>query len=113
VRPRRFAALIIASAVRAASVYAFAAQVVAVAATAGPLDWATWRRFDLGWRFWMDLGGWNALLAFACLIPNLALAVSWHNRQIGENVKDTRWCVGLNIATIALLYFVPALAVSR
>jgi hypothetical protein len=109
VHSRHYAILIITSAVRSASAFAFAAQVVAVLVTAGPLDWARWRRLDLGWRFWMNLGSWNATLAFVCLFPSLALAMTLSN----EMVKGTRWCVGLNIATIALLYFVPDLAVSR
>jgi hypothetical protein len=97
------------SIVRSASAAAFIAEYFAVAATSGELDWATWRRFNLGWRFWMGLGSSGAFLALACLVVYLLLAVS--RRSLGEGkLKDARWCVWLNIATIALSLFVPAIA---
>jgi hypothetical protein len=99
----------VASIVRSASATAFTAEVLAVAATAGATDWAAWRRFGLGWRFWIGLGSWSAFLAFARFISCLSLAAS--RRWCGEgNLKDTGWCAWLNIATMALLFFVPGIA---
>lgn len=112
-RDGHYSNLIIATVVRSTSAFAFAAQVVTVAMTSGPLNLAIRRHLDLGYRFWMNLGSWNAALAFASLIPSLVLAISWHNRGREGTVKDTRWCVWLNIGTIAMSFFVPAIAVSR
>ena len=99
----------VASVVRSASVAAFAAEVSAVAATSGATSWAAWRRLGLGWRFWMGLGSSSAYLASACLLACLPLAVS-HRSFREEKLRGTSWCAWLNIATIALLYFVPAIA---
>src|SRR4051794_4751492 len=100
---------VVASTVRPTSATAFAAEVLAVAATSGDLDWATWRRLNLGWRFWMGLGSWGAVLAFACLFACLIMVISRH--ECGEeNLKDTSWCVWLNVATFALSILVPAIA---
>lgn len=99
----------VATIVRPASVTAFAAEILAVAVTSGEIGWASWRRLGLGWRFWMGLGERSATLAFGCLIACLVLAAS--RRSCGEQkLKDTRWCVWLNIATIVSLFFVPAIA---
>jgi hypothetical protein len=98
--------LIVVLAVRAATACAFAAQVVTVATTAGAPEWGIWTHLGLGYRVWDQLGGWNATLAFACLIPSLILVLV---RGV-EAGRDIRWCVWLNIATIALRTLVPALA---
>jgi hypothetical protein len=84
----------VASIVRSASATAFTAEVLAVAATAGGTDWAAWRRFGLGWRFWIGLGSWSALLAFACFISRLSLAAT--RRWCGEGrLTDTGSCAWL------------------
>jgi hypothetical protein len=107
--PRSVVLEAVASIVRSASAAAFAAQVFAVTATFGSTNWAVWRRLGLGWRFWMGLGSWSAFLAFACLGTCLLLAAfrRWCREQ---ELKDTSWCAWLNITTIALLFFIPAIA---
>jgi len=99
----------VASIVRSASATAFAAEVLAVAATSGATDWVAWRWCGLGSRFWMGLGSWSAVLAFGCFIACLSLAASrrWSRER---NLKDTSWCAWLNIATMAQLFLVPAIA---
>ena len=99
----------IATIVRPLSATVFVAQIVTVAATAGPTDWAIWRRFNLGWKFWMGLGDYCAALACMCLVVCLLLAVLRRGGAKGK-LKQTGWCVWLNIATIGLLFFVPAVA---
>jgi hypothetical protein len=113
VRPNRYVILILESAIRSASAFAFASQLLTLAMNLGPLNLAIRGHLDLGRRFWMNLGPWNATLAFVCLIPSLALLISRHDPRFGETAKNTRWCAGLNLTTIALLFFVPAIAVSR
>lgn len=100
---------VVATIVRPASATAFAAEVLAVATTFGEFGWASWRRLGLGWRFWMGLGELSAALAFTRLVACLLLAVLQRSYG-GAKLKNTRWCIWLNIATIALLAFVPAIA---
>ena len=107
--PRLLVDRAVESVVRSASSAAFAAQVCAVAATSGAPDWAAWRRLGLGWRFWMGLGSLSACLAFACLVACLLLAVFRRSFR-EEKLKDISWCTWLNITTLALLFFVPAIA---
>ena len=95
--------------VRAASPTTFAAEVLTVVATAGETDWAAWRRFGLGWRFWMGLGQWSGLLAFVCIVACLLLAAVRISCP-EEDLTDIGWCLWFNIATIVLLFFVPAIA---
>jgi hypothetical protein len=97
----------VATIVRPLSATVFAAQVIRVAAMVGPSHWARWRMFDPGWIFWMNLGNWCAALAFVSLVVCLLLAVLRRGDDKGK-LKPTGWCVGLNIATIGLLFFVPA-----
>jgi hypothetical protein len=99
----------LASLVRAASAAAFSAVLLAVAVTSGPLDWAPWRRMGLGWRFWMGLGSEGAFLAIGSLLGSLWLSVPGHmsSRGAPEAFRRYAW---LNIGTIILSLFVPAIA---
>jgi hypothetical protein len=99
----------IATVLRPTSATVFASQALTVAATAGPPDWATWRRFGLGWRVWMMLGDFNAKFAVVCLLGCL-LVYLFRRSQQENGLKSTRWCAWLNLATIALLICVPAIA---
>ena len=97
------------SLVRATSAAGLLAVASAVAVTAGPLDGAPWRRIGLGWRFWMSLGDSGRVLAIGSLIGCLALAA------LGPSPAELRpgcirRCVWLNLGTIALSLFVPAIA---
>ena len=99
----------VATIIRPASAIAFAAEVLAVASTFGEIGWASWRRLGLSWRVWMDLGELSAAVAFACLVTCFLLAIL--RRSCGEaKLKDTHLCIWLNIATIILSLFVPAIA---
>ena len=99
----------LATIVRPLSATVFAAQIVTIAVTAGPLDWARWRRLDLGWSVWMGLGSWCAALACLGLVGCLVLAILRRGGNKGK-LKNTGWCVWLNIATMGLSLFVPAVA---
>ncbi len=85
-------------------------EVLAVLVTLGPRDWAEWRRFEAGWRFWMDLGSWGTVLAFVSLIGCLLLTVFRRSSAVEEPVS-TRGYFWLNLLTIVLSIFVPAVAV--
>ena len=95
--------------VRAASPTTFAAEVLTVVVTAGETDWATWRRFGLGWRFWTSLGHWSGLVAFVCIVACLLLAAVRLSCP-EEDLTDTGWCPWFNVPTLVLLFLVPALA---
>ena len=84
-------------------------ELSAVAATVGPIGWASWRRLALGWRFWMGLGSWGAVLAFASLIGCLMLVLS-DSSCPGFKPKRIRFYVCLNIGTLVLSVFVPTIA---
>jgi hypothetical protein len=105
---RRLAHEAIASIVRPASAAAFVAEVLAVATTWGGMGWATWRRMDLGWVFWIGLGDQGAALAFGCCVAGVFLSIL--RESCGqEKLKDTNWCLMLNLATFILFFFLPAL----
>jgi hypothetical protein len=99
----------VATLVRIISTTVLVAQLLTIAVTMGPAGWARWRRLDLSWRFWMGVGDWCAALAGICLIVCLLLAILRPCSDKGE-LKNTRWCVWINIITIGLLFFVPAIA---
>jgi hypothetical protein len=97
------------TAVRSATVAAFVAQLAAVAAMAGDLDRAEWRRLGLGFRFWMGLGNECALLALVCLAGCGVLAVVCPVDITG--LPRLWWCPWLSVATIAMLMLIPDLCI--
>ena len=98
-----------ASLVRSVSVAALAIEVCAVVVTAGGADWAPAWRLGLGFRFWRELAEWGVTLAFACVFASARLAAG--RRSVPrEALRDTRRCLWLNAAALALALFVPALA---
>lgn len=99
----------LASLVCAMSAAGFLVVLSAVAVTSGPLSWAPWRRVGLGWRFWMTLGNMGAAIALASLIGCLALAACGR-AHLPSNPKRIGLYALLNVVTLVLLMFVPAVA---
>ncbi|WP_152052407.1 hypothetical protein [Tautonia marina] len=98
----------LASLVRAMSVAGFLAVAGSVAATSGPIGWASWRRAGLGWRFWSGLGTMGAAIAAVALIVCLALMVGKWSDPKGRIIRLIL-CGFLSILTLIMSLFVPAI----
>jgi len=94
--------------VRPLSVIALVAQAVTLVATSSGIVATTWK-FGLGWSFFRGLSEWNALLALGCFVACVPMAVT-RQRCSDAMLKDVRWCIWLNIITMVMLLFVPAVA---
>ena len=98
--------------IRPASIAAFAAEAAAFVQLARFLGGMPWRGFRLGGPFWTRLGDMGVWIALACLVPSLLLA-AYRRLRPADRLKATGWCVCLNVATMGLALFVPAIAFAR
>jgi len=80
-----------------------------VAVTAGGADWAPVWRLGLGFRFWWALGNWGVTIAVVCLFASAVLVLVRQSVSDGS-LRDTCRCIWINLATIALAFFVPAIS---
>jgi len=95
---------------RAVSVTVFAGQILTLAVvTAGVPGWATWRRFGLGWRFWIGLADEDACVALGCLLGCLVLSPLLYSQKVVGS-RPLVLVVLLNLITLGLWVFVPAIA---
>lgn len=95
--------------IQATSVIAFVAEVVAGCVL---LDGPARRPSGPSWHFWAHLASVAPALGMICLISGVAAIfkepVPPHPRRV-----DVRWCLGLNIVTIAIFAALPAAQVPR
>ncbi len=105
---QRFAHEAFKAVVRPASAVAFAAVCSSIVACTETSSAASVRRMT-GWQAWMSLGDYAGWIAMACLVVQIAMRLirdGWPD----EPMSGPRWCPWFNLATIALVLFVPKIA---